>query len=204
MLRRGGLLHEGAELFVLEQRRGAAAVIVPEQAQGLAQARQAQVEILLGHGVILMSLHADFVHDRLLLRQSRQLGLEHAHLLLELRRLRGVLVDLGGELGDVVVQLALLGFCCGLLLIAVRLLGGLLLGLLLQLGDHIRDQALDFTEDILTVGGAILCHSGDARSQLRQGCRVVPLRELTHHRDNFGIREVCTVLQAQAGRQLQE
>ena len=52
-------------------------------------------------------------------------------------------------LGDIILKLALLRRGLGELLVAVGLLRGLLLCLRLELGDHVRDEALDLAEDVL-------------------------------------------------------
>merc|ERR1719253_1661841 len=149
-LRRGGLL-------LLHERGRGAAVVLAEDAERLAHAGQAELEVGRGNLVVRVLLAADLVHLGLLLGQLGQLLLELLDLLLELRGLGGGLVDLGRHLRDVVLELLLLGGGLGHLLVAVGLLGRLLLGLRLELGDHVGDEALDLAEDVRVVA-AVLGH----------------------------------------------
>mmetsp|Transcript_7257 Transcript_7257/g.18254 ORF Transcript_7257/g.18254 Transcript_7257/m.18254 type:complete len:383 (-) Transcript_7257:396-1544(-) len=142
-----------------------------------------------------MLLHAQTVHLGLLLREGRELALQDLHLLLELGGLGGGLVDRGGHLLDVRLELALLGLCLLHLLIAITFLRCLLIGFALELFDHRLNHALDLAERVLMVPGAVLCDGGDARRQLRQGRRVIlPGEALDHAGDSV----------ARAGRNLKQ
>mmetsp|Transcript_59377 Transcript_59377/g.193736 ORF Transcript_59377/g.193736 Transcript_59377/m.193736 type:complete len:468 (-) Transcript_59377:870-2273(-) len=193
VLRRGRLLHEGTELVILEQSRRAL-VVLANDAQGLANSIQAKFEVGLCGSVVGVRLKSDHVHLGLLLRQRPELGLQNLHVLFELCGLGSCLVDLGGQLGDVIVQLALLGLRLRHLLITVTLLVGLAASLFLQLGNHIRNEALDFAENILAVRSTEPRHSTDARGQLSQRRRVMLPCQVLHQGDHLGAHQVGAAL----------
>merc|ERR1712224_106830 len=89
---------------------------------------------------LLRVLHrpsTNLVHLSLIADEGSELALEGGNLLLELGRLGGLLLDLGGELLDLSSLVILLLVGLGQLLVAVCLLGGISLGLSLELLDHV-------------------------------------------------------------------
>mmetsp|Transcript_55699 Transcript_55699/g.145274 ORF Transcript_55699/g.145274 Transcript_55699/m.145274 type:complete len:291 (-) Transcript_55699:720-1592(-) len=142
-----------------------------------------------------MLLASDFIHLCLPLHQDREFGLQLLHLGLEPCRSRSGLVDFGGHLGEVVVQLPLL--CLGLrhLLVAICLLRRFASSLIFQLCDHVRDQCLHLGEGILPSGRAEAEDSRNARGQLRKCRRVVFLGQPLDQGDDFHVGEVGTCAQ---------
>merc|ERR1719503_445746 len=101
---------------------------------------------------------SDGIHLSLLLGESGKICLEFLDLLLPLCRGGCGLINLGRDLAEIALKVRFLCLGLGHLLITVRLLGGILLGLLFQLGDHVTDQALDLTKHILTVASSVFDH----------------------------------------------
>merc|ERR1719440_389754 len=167
------LLHERAKLVIVLQQRGifcgSAAKVIAKNLQGLPHTCESFCQLLRCHGVLCMTLGAGLVHFQLQCLDFCQLSLKVSNLLLQLCRLGGSLVNLGGQLCDIILKLILLCLCLGHLLITISLLGCVLLCLFLKLCNHCSDQPLDFGKRILASGCTIASGSGDLGCQLSKG-----------------------------------
>mmetsp|Transcript_92042 Transcript_92042/g.234027 ORF Transcript_92042/g.234027 Transcript_92042/m.234027 type:complete len:554 (+) Transcript_92042:417-2078(+) len=191
------LLHERVELGIrLHKPGGASAVVLAEHLQGLAHAAEAELEVGLSDLVVRMCLHADFIHLGAGFGELAELILQLLHLRLQLGGLRGGLVDLGGQLGDVVVEFRLFRRSLGYLLITVRLLVGLLGHLLLQFSNHVHDERPNLSERVLA---AELDNRGDAGGELGEGGGMLGLGEFLDDGDDFGLAEVSAALHLDEG-----
>mmetsp|Transcript_94219 Transcript_94219/g.304936 ORF Transcript_94219/g.304936 Transcript_94219/m.304936 type:complete len:569 (+) Transcript_94219:566-2272(+) len=191
------LLHERVELCIrLHKRCGASAVVLAEHLQGLAHAAEAEFEVGLSDLVVRVRLHADLVHLGGTLSELAELIFQLKNLRLQLGGLRGGLVYLGGQLSNVVVEFCLLRLGLGHLLIAVRLLVGLLGHLLFQLRNHVRDERPDLSERVLA---AELDNHSDAGGELGESGGVVGFGELLDDGDDLGLAEVSAALHLDEG-----
>mmetsp|Transcript_98134 Transcript_98134/g.192688 ORF Transcript_98134/g.192688 Transcript_98134/m.192688 type:complete len:217 (-) Transcript_98134:773-1423(-) len=178
-------------------RRGAP-IVLPEQPEGLPDALQAQLQILLGFEVILVLLQPQLVHLRLAPHERRQIRLQLLHVLLQAGGRCDGLVDARCQLGQVVVELELLLFCFSQLFITIRLLRGLSPSVSLQLGNHVGNHGLHLRERILAGGRTKPQDGGDPRCQLSKGSRVILARQPFHKGHDLGLRQVGAGSQGRA------
>mmetsp|Transcript_110384 Transcript_110384/g.355969 ORF Transcript_110384/g.355969 Transcript_110384/m.355969 type:complete len:644 (-) Transcript_110384:51-1982(-) len=204
LLGRGRLLHEGAERGGVLHEGGTTAVVVAENAESLTHAVEAQFQVRLGFDEVLVRGGAERVHLGLLLHQLRERRPKLLHLGPEVSRLGSRLVDLGGHLGQIIVQLALLGLCLRDLLIAIGLLRRLTRGFALQLGNHISDQRLHLGKGVLAGGGAETDHRRDAGGELRQGRGMVILGQALDQGDDLRPCKIRAGLHRRAGVHLEQ
>mmetsp|Transcript_53359 Transcript_53359/g.157142 ORF Transcript_53359/g.157142 Transcript_53359/m.157142 type:complete len:719 (+) Transcript_53359:132-2288(+) len=153
---------------------GVLGVVVAEDLQGHLDALDALLQLRAALLVLGLLLRADLVHLGLGLRDLRELLLEDGDLLLELRGQGARLVDLGRQLLDLVLLVLLLRAGLAHLLVAVRLLLRLLAGLREELGEHVRDHALDLREGVVARHG-------------RRADGLVQLRGEEHQRAGPGV-----------------
>mmetsp|Transcript_70 Transcript_70/g.206 ORF Transcript_70/g.206 Transcript_70/m.206 type:complete len:467 (-) Transcript_70:296-1696(-) len=199
------MLHGRAEVRLQQEPLvGLLRVVPAEDAECLAHAADALLQVRLGLHVVGMALLPDAVHLGLRLCQGRQLAFHLLHLPLQLPGPRHGLVDLRREPRGVVAELALLGLCFAHLLIAISLLRCRFFGLLLQLLDHVLDEALDLAEGVAAEAG----DGRHAAGELREGRRVLRAGEALHQGQGLGpgrvpgrdLKQGCTT----AGRLAQD
>merc|ERR1719329_2041855 len=154
-------------------------IVLVEHFQGKLHA----VEALLHLSAVLLPssllLRTELVHLGLRLDQGRKLSLQCCDFLAQLGCLGSGGLNVGSELLNLGLLVALLGVGLSQLLIAVSLLGGISLGLGLELLDHIGDQSLHFRKNICLVAATKAHSGGHARGKLGQHRRVLFLGELT-------------------------
>mmetsp|Transcript_69537 Transcript_69537/g.184566 ORF Transcript_69537/g.184566 Transcript_69537/m.184566 type:complete len:304 (-) Transcript_69537:149-1060(-) len=158
-------------------------VILLEDLQGGLDTCDAFLERLVLFREQIALFLAHLVHRRLRRRQLGQLLLQSGDAILQLRGISCHLVDLGGQLLDRGALLRLLRLRVLRLLVAIRLLLGVLGGILLQLRDHLLDQPRDLLERVLAVPRPQAHRRGQVRDELRER-RGPPLpRQRAHEAD---------------------
>mmetsp|Transcript_128112 Transcript_128112/g.250927 ORF Transcript_128112/g.250927 Transcript_128112/m.250927 type:complete len:275 (+) Transcript_128112:239-1063(+) len=136
---------------------------------------------------------ADLVHLGLGKRQLRQRLLQTSNLFLQLRRHRGHLVDLRGQLVDIRRLIRLLFIRLGELLCAMRMLRGVRIRLLLQPLDHVLDEALHLRELVLAAARTRIGRQAHPRGKLRQRRRLLFVGEVAHDADRLVFCERCAI-----------
>mmetsp|Transcript_6506 Transcript_6506/g.20905 ORF Transcript_6506/g.20905 Transcript_6506/m.20905 type:complete len:281 (-) Transcript_6506:818-1660(-) len=165
-------------------------VVVAQDLQGQLHAGQSLLKICLVLGIVRVLLAPQLVHVGLGGCELRQRLLQRGYLLLEPGRLRRGLVDLGAELLDLGVLLGLLRGCLGEVLVAVRLVTGVCAGLILELRDHVGDQALDLGKRVLAAHGAGAHCRGGPGGELRESGGVLPPSEITDKSDGLKLDQI--------------
>merc|ERR1719240_459679 len=172
----------GLVVLRLEERLLLLRVVVTEHLERHANALDAGLVVRLGISPGSFLLRTDLV--RLLLRRGdgTELLLERRDLLRELGDLGRGLVDLRGEVLDIRLLVLLLRLGLLHLLVAEGLVRGLLGGLLLELLDHLRDEALDLREGVRAE------HRRGLHARRQQGHLLVALRETLDEVEHIVLR----------------
>merc|ERR1719407_84606 len=157
---------------------GCRAVVVLRHADRLRNRGRRVLEVLRRLQVLSVLLLAHLRRLRLAGIDLSDLSLERLDVLRELRLVGLCLRDAGRRLVKLASEIRLLRLRLTDLLIAERLLVGLLRRLLRQLRDHVLDEAADLAERV----------RASARRQLHQRVAVELLRETAQHANRLGAR----------------
>mmetsp|Transcript_19658 Transcript_19658/g.29422 ORF Transcript_19658/g.29422 Transcript_19658/m.29422 type:complete len:446 (-) Transcript_19658:61-1398(-) len=178
-------------------------VVLGQDLEGQLHALQALLKIGLALSVEFLLRSTDLVHLSLRGSHGGKRLLKSGDLLLELSGLGGHLVHLCGKLFDLGCFLGLLLRRFLQLLVTISLVGCISSGILLQLGDELRNEVLHLGEGVgLACDAAALDDGGEALGQEAQSLRVIATGKVADSAHDF---EDCQVrARAQRGDRLEE